>query len=116
MALKIFEDIPPWEWPEDAARIFLRVLADDKADESERLLAAELGGDFVVINDELVDALLTIVNNFKDSDSLRATAAISLGPVLEYAYMDGFEDAECRALIQGLEKVRMRCAEPVGER
>jgi len=94
MALKIFEDIPPWEWPEDAARIFLRVLADDKADESERLLAAELGGDFVVINDELVDALLTIVHNGKDSDSLRARAAISLGPALEYAYIDGFEDAE----------------------
>jgi len=30
MNLKIFEDIPPWEWPEDAARIFLGVLGDDE--------------------------------------------------------------------------------------
>ena len=93
MELKIFKDIPPWEWPEDADRIFLGVLGDDRTDESERLLAAELGGDFVVINDELVDALLAIVHNSKDSESLRARAAISLGPALEYAYMDGFEDA-----------------------
>jgi HEAT repeat protein len=94
MELKIFKDIPPWEWPEDAAQIFLGVLGDDRTDESERLLAVELGGDFVVINDELVDALLAIVHNGKDSESLRARAAISLGPALEYAYMDGFEDAE----------------------
>ena len=30
----------------------------------------------------------------KDSDSLRARAAISLGPALEYAYIDRFEDAD----------------------
>ena len=94
MELKIFKDIPPWEWPEDADRIFLGVLGDDRTDESERLLAVELAGDFVVINDDLVDALLAIVHNAKDSESLRARAAISLGPALEYAYMDGFEDAE----------------------
>ena len=35
MELKIFEDIPPWEWPEDAAKIFLGVLRDDQADESD---------------------------------------------------------------------------------
>ena len=94
MELKIFKDIPPWEWPEDADRIFLGVLGDDRTDESDRLLAVELAGDFVVINDDLVDALLAIVHNAKDSESLRARAAISLGPALEYAYMDGFEDAE----------------------
>jgi hypothetical protein len=94
MALKIFEDIPPWEWPEDAAKIFLEVLRDDQAVESERLLAAELAGDATVINDELVEALLTIVRSGHDPDSLRAKAVISLGPALEYAYIDGFEDAE----------------------
>jgi HEAT repeat protein len=94
LKLKIFEDIPPWEWPDDAAKIFLGVLRDDQADESERLLAADLAGDSTVINDELVDALLAIVSGSKDSDSLRAKAVISLGPALEYASMDGFEDAE----------------------
>ena len=93
MELKIFKDIPPWEWPEDAAKTFLGVLRDDQADESERLLAADLAGDSTVINDELGDALLAIVNGSKNSDSLRAKAVISLGPALEYAYMDGFEDA-----------------------
>ena len=94
MALKIFEEIPPWEWPEDAAKIFLGVLRDEQADETERLLAAELAGDATVINDELVDALLAIMSASKDSDSLRAKAVISLGPALEYAYIDGFGDAE----------------------
>ena len=94
MALKIFEEIPPWEWPEDAAKIFLGVLRDEQADETERLLAAELAGDATVINDEIVDTLLAIVSAGKDSDSLRAKAVISLGPALEYAYIDGFEDAE----------------------
>ena len=94
MALKAFEDIPPWEWPQDAAKIFLGVLRDELADETERLLAAELAGDATVINDEIVDTLLAIVSAGKDSDSLRAKAVISLGPALEYAYIDGFEDAE----------------------
>jgi len=94
MGLKIFIDTPPWEWPEDADKMFLGILSNDQADESERLLAAELAGDSTVINDELVDALLAIVSGGKDSDSLRARAAISLGPALEYAYIDGFEDAD----------------------
>ncbi len=51
MGLKIFIDTPPWEWPEDADKMFLGNLSDDQADESERLLAAELAGDSTVIND-----------------------------------------------------------------
>lgn len=94
MDLKKFEDIPPWEWPEDAAEVFLGVLRDDQADESDRLTAAELAGDFTVINDELADALLDIVRGSRDSDAIRARAAIALGPALEYAYTDGFEDAD----------------------
>jgi HEAT repeat protein len=94
MKLKTFIDTPPWEWPEDAARIFLEALRDDRVDESERLLAAELAGDSTVINDELADELLVIVGDDKESDSLRARAAISLGPALEYAFIDGFEDPD----------------------
>ena len=94
MDLKNFMDTPPWEWPEDAAKKFLEILRDDQTDESERLLAVELAGDSTVINDELVDALLAILLSDKDSDSLRSKTAISLGTALEYAYIDGFEDAE----------------------
>jgi len=77
-----------------AANIFLEILRDDQADESERLLAAKLAGDETAINDKLADALLAILHIAKNSDSLRAQAAISLGPALECAYMHGFEDAE----------------------
>jgi HEAT repeat protein len=94
MDVKTFEDLPPWEWPEDAAEVFLGVLRDDQAEESARLTAAELAGDFTVINDELSNALLEILHGSKESDDIRARAAISLGPALEYAYADGFEYAD----------------------
>lgn len=91
MELKIFIEIPPWEWPEDANRIFLEALRDNQANESEHLLAAEMAGDSTVINDELAGELLAIVNDDKNSVSLRGRAAISIGPALEYAFIDGFE-------------------------
>ena len=94
MDLKTLYETPPWEWPEGTAKIFLEILRDDQADESDRLLAAELAGDFTVINDELADALLSILRNGDESEELRGKAVISLGPALEYAYMDWFEDPD----------------------
>jgi len=47
-----------------------------------------------VIDDKLVDTLLSVLGNSQESEALRATAAISLGPVLEYADTDGFESAD----------------------
>ena len=85
MDLKLLKDAPPWEWPEDAGKMFLEILKSDKADEYDRLLAAELAGDFIVINDELVNALLLILSNSDEPELLRGKAAISLGPVLEHA-------------------------------
>ena len=92
MDLKIIEATPPWEWPEDAGKQFLAVLRDEQADPSDRLLAADLAGDSVVINDELADSLLSILRNGDEPELLRGIAAISLGPVLELADQDGFED------------------------
>ena len=94
MDIKSFRDIPPWDWPTGAGKMFLRVLRDDQADESDRLLAVELAGDFVVINDELVHGLLTILCNTDESETLRSAAAGSLGPALEEAYIAEFEDSE----------------------
>jgi|GEM_PF-192395 len=94
MDLKILEDTPPWDWPEDASATFLDVLRDTQAAPSDRLLAAELAGGLVAINDELVDALLTLLGSDVEAESLRAQAAISLGPVLEQADTDGFEDPD----------------------
>lgn len=92
MELKLLEDLPPWEWPEGTDKMLLGILLDNQKDKSDRLLAADLAGDYTVINDELVAALLAIVRNGKESEDLRAKAVISLGPILETAYFDAFED------------------------
>ena len=94
MDLKKLENLPPWEWPQGTDKMLLGVLCDDQKDASERMLAAELAGDYTVINDELADALLSIVLSGEESDDLRARAVISLGPILETAYIDEFEDPE----------------------
>lgn len=94
MDLKTLETIPPWEWPPYAGGIILDVLRNDQAEPSDRLLAAELAGDSADINDELAGALLSILQNDNEPEALRALAVISLGPALEYAYMDGFDDPE----------------------
>jgi hypothetical protein len=57
MDLKTLLDTPPWDWPTDAGRMFQKILIDQRADESDRLVAAELAGDFTVINDDLADTL-----------------------------------------------------------
>jgi len=94
MDVKALRDIPPWEWPAGAGKIFLDILRGGQAAEADRLLAAELAGDFTVINDELADALLSILRSDDEPEKLRGQAAISLGPVLEHADMDGFEEAD----------------------
>ncbi len=92
MNLKTLKDTPPWDWPAGAAAALLDVLRDDRAAKSDRVLAAELAGDCTVVDDDMVDALLAIVRNGAAPEKLRGQAAISLGPVLELADTDGFED------------------------
>lgn len=94
MDLKVLAEMPPWDWPEDADKMLLEILAEDQVDASDRLLAAELAGDYTVINDELVDALLSVIQGDDESAELRGRAAISLGPVLEHADIDGFDDPD----------------------
>ncbi len=92
--LESLKDIPPWDWPENTGTLILHVLRDDQADASARLLAAELAGDFTVVNEELVEALLSVLRSDVAPEDLRSTAAIALGPVLEHADTDGFEDGD----------------------
>ncbi|MGA8104912.1 MAG: hypothetical protein WB869_22335, partial [Candidatus Acidiferrales bacterium] len=61
MDLKALKDTPPWDWPEDTAEKLVRVLQDEQVAESDRLLATEMAGDFTVVNEELVEALLTLL-------------------------------------------------------
>jgi hypothetical protein len=94
MNLRALKETPPWDWPEGVSQQLLEVLLDERGSESERLLAAELAADFTVINDELVSALLASLENASSSQELRAQAAISLGPILEHADLEGFDDPE----------------------
>lgn len=92
MDLKALKDTPPWDWPDGTAEKLLSILRDEQAPEPDRVLASEMAGDFTVVNDELVDALLTVLRSSGESELARARAAISLGPVLEYADTEGFDN------------------------
>jgi hypothetical protein len=95
MDLKILYDtIPPWDWPKDAARMFQEILDNHCADLSDRLLAAEMAGDLVVFNDALAKTLFLIVGNKDEPIELRARAASSFGPALEHVDLYEFDDPD----------------------
>jgi len=94
MDLKTLQDTPPWEWPRDAGKTFQKILRDRRATESDRLIAAELAGNMVVINDGLADSIMAIVRDPGEPERLRAEAAIALGPVLEQSDTFGFDDPD----------------------
>src|ERR1039458_3842551 len=94
MDLKTLQDTPPWEWPKNAGKMFLAILRDPHADAADRLLAAGLAGDFTVINDALAAALLSILGSATEPAELRARAAISLGPAIEQADIEEFDDPD----------------------
>ena len=102
MDLKLLLDTPPWDWPRDAGRMFLKILIDRRAKASDRLIAAELAGDFTVINDDLAGALLAIVRDASEPEGLRARAAISFGAALEQASIDEFEDPDDVPISEGM--------------
>ncbi|MFZ1199168.1 MAG: hypothetical protein WAO07_03280, partial [Desulfobacterales bacterium] len=61
MDLQTLYDTPSWEWPEDADKLILAALRNDRVDAADRLMATAMAGDSVVVNDELVDGLLSIL-------------------------------------------------------
>jgi hypothetical protein len=87
-------DVPPWEWPEEAAALILGTLTDRKASETDRLTASEMAGDMIVLNEKLADALLNVIKSGEESVELRSRAAISLGPGLEEAWLEEYNDSE----------------------
>jgi len=94
MKLTTLLDTPPWDWPSDTRTIFQETLNDRRAPASDRLIAAGLAGNLVVINDDLADALMSVVRAADEPEELRARAAISLGPVLEQSYINEFDDPD----------------------
>jgi len=92
--LNDLNEIPPWEWPEDADSMVLTVLKDRKAIEKDRLLAAELAGDLVILGEEVGNALLDIIQSNEEAAELRSSAAIALGPGLEEAEFGDYSDPD----------------------
>jgi hypothetical protein len=90
--LKILYDTPPWDWPKNAGETFQAVLTDRSAPEAERLMAAEMAGDYVAINNELAETLMGVLGSASESAKLRSKAAIALGPGLESADTGDFDD------------------------
>src|ERR1035438_6302895 len=94
MDLETLRDTPPWDWPEEAGELLLDTLANEKASESDRLLATELASELVVMSDELADALMAIAINGAEPLELRTRAVIGLGPVLEEADLGEFDEPD----------------------
>jgi HEAT repeat protein len=92
MDIKLLQELPPWDWPEEAAGALHEVLADSRASADDRENAAGFAGDLVVMNDQLAADLLTILTNADEPEPLRAIAAISFGAVLEEREIDEFMD------------------------
>jgi hypothetical protein len=92
--LKTLHDSEPWQWPKSAGRTLLGIVGDSGATQEERLLAIDLAGDFVVVNDEICEALLKVLRNPAEEEILRAAASISFGPVLDQAGTFGFDDPD----------------------
>ena len=92
--LEVLRDTPPWDWPHGAAERLHEVLINRNAGESDRLIAAELAGETVVMNDQLADVLVRIAGSAEEPEKLRAWAAISLGAVLEEADTADFDDPD----------------------
>jgi len=84
----------PWQWPDSARNVLLDALRNPGAPPSDRVLAAELLGHVVVMDDQVAHTLLSIAQDDRSAEALRAQAAISLGPILEQADVDGFDDSD----------------------
>src|SRR5262249_24074968 len=72
--------------------MLMRILQDRGSAACDRIAAAELAGGFSIMSDLVADRLLSILQSTGEPEQLRAWAAISLGPALEGADTEGFDD------------------------
>jgi HEAT repeat protein len=92
--LERIQELPPWEWPPETRQTFLKALADRNTSASDRIIAARLAGDMVVIDADLAQLLAGIACDADEPADLRANAAIALGPVLEHTNTFEFDDPD----------------------
>jgi hypothetical protein len=90
--LQMLLDTPPDEWPTDSPQMFRAVLANPAASHADKLIAAELAGEYIAIDDESANVLMGILGSATEPEDLRARAAISLGPALEGCDIGEFDD------------------------
>jgi len=81
--VNVLAEMPPWDWPRDAGTIIAKTLTEKNASLEDRLVAADLAGQIVVIDEAMCDLLLRMTANLEEPEQLRGLAVISLGPVLE---------------------------------
>lgn len=81
-----------WEWPRSAKSSIRETLRQPTQPLEDRVLAAQLAGDITVMDDDMAGLLLKLLVTAGEPEQLRASAAISLGPALEMADIDGFDD------------------------
>lgn len=91
MDIHALDPYESWQWPENAGDAIRLTLSDRDVPSEDRVLAAQLAGDTVVLNDETAELLLSVVGDPAEPADLRSAAAISLGPALELCEMEGFE-------------------------
>lgn len=92
MDIHTLRETAPWQWPASAGQTLRRALQDRSTALDDRTAAAELAGEYCVIDDELVESLLAILQSPDEPEELRARAAISIGPALEGAEEEGFDN------------------------
>ena len=85
MDLRVLQVTAPWDWPKDAGQLFRETLLNKQASAEDRMIAVELGGDLLVMNDSFATLLLRLIGDKAEPPELRARAAISLGPALDQA-------------------------------
>lgn len=87
-------DQPPWEWSESALHPIHAAIENPALPEEERRLAVELASTalWMFADDALGEALLHLVEDASETETLRAHAAIALGPVLESMDEDDEDD------------------------
>jgi uncharacterized protein (UPF0147 family) len=86
------QNSPPWDWPKTAAETLTNILQDHRTPPVDRVIAAALAGNVVVMDDRMAQQLLNLLRDPNEPETLRAQAAISLGPALEDADTQGFDD------------------------
>jgi uncharacterized protein (UPF0147 family) len=90
--IAVLKETPPWEWPKNAAEVIAEALHDTDAQLETRVAAAHLAGEIVVMGDEMAGLLLSILRDKSQPEGVRAQAAISLGPGLDMADTEGYEE------------------------